>query len=119
MTARRLLILLLMWLVPLYPVLAGAATHLPAASYDTHAVMMAAASQTAHDCCDTASASQHALMDIDQGCDAGQCIAHCAISLVAIDIGFPARLDYIYAHTRIAPLSGITLSPPSRPPSLL
>lgn len=118
MIARRLLILLLMWLVPLYPVLAGAAPHLQAAAHEKHVVTMTMEMHAAHDCCDMASPDQHSLNG-DQGCEAGQCIAHCAISLVSVEIQTPARMDYVYANSGIAPLYSITQSPPARPPSFL
>lgn len=117
MIARRLLILLLMWLVPLYPVLAGAPAHQTSAQ-NPHAVVMSMASEAAHDCCGTGSSDQHTL-NIDQGCEAGQCIAHCAVSLVATDIQAPVRMDYVYADSLVAPFYSITPTPPSRPPSFL
>ncbi len=119
MLARRFLILLLMWLVPLYPVLAGAVTHQPTATHEMAAKVMTMANPS-HDCCDSASSTQHAsLMNINQGCDAGHCIAHCAISLVDINAGTPAQIDYVYAPVHVEPFSSIVLSPPSRPPSFL
>lgn len=117
MIARRILILLLMWLIPLYPALAGMAVHQPASA------QAAQMSQTAdihagHDCCTPDQSTDHA-PQFNSGCDSGRCIAHCAISLIDACVASPIQISFIHDLPRITPLSSITLETPSRPPSLL
>lgn len=119
MTARRIIILLLIWLIPLYPVLAGVAVHQPAPAHEIQ--MSQADSGSTHDCCNTTTASQssdHSLK-IGSGCDSGRCIAHCAISLLDTGVAAPVRIAFTHALPRITPLSSISLETPSRPPSRL
>jgi len=117
MNARRILILLLMWLIPLYPVLAGVAVHQPAPA---QAVQMTQSgdNHAAHDCCSSAQSDDHSLK-IDSGCDAGRCISHCAISLMDADVITPVQIAFVHASPSIAPLSSITLETPLRPPLTL
>lgn len=117
MNARRILILLLMWLIPLYPVVAGAALHQPSSAHDAVAMSHAEHGQMVHDCCDTAQADD-SLSNLGD-CDAGKCISHCAVSLLDEPEVTPAQIAFVHAPPGITPLCSITLTPPSRPPSLL
>lgn len=117
MNARRILILLLMCLIPLYPVLAGAAVHQPASMHET-AMSQSTVDNAAHGCCSTAQTDDHAL-NIGGSCDAGRCISHCAVSLTDVGVITPVQIAFIHTPPSITPLSSITLETPLRPPLTL
>lgn len=117
MIARRILILLLMWLIPLYSALAGASVHLPASAH-TMQMSQATDSQVMHDCCDTAQSADHSLK-ISSNCTSGNCTYHSAVSLPrAADAVIPVQISFAHPMQGIVSLSSITLETPSRPPSL-
>src|SRR5471032_1326731 len=118
MNARRILILLLMWLIPLYPVLAGGAVHQPAPAQAAQMMSQASSSDSGHDCCQSAQTADHSLK-IGSGCDSGRCISHCAVSLTDVGIITPVQIAFVHVLPSIAPLSSITLETPLRPPLAL
>ena len=119
MTAKRILILLLMWLIPLYPALAGTAMHQPSHEHSSLQAMHQTATPADHDCCDTTQ-STHPSQDAGSYCSDGLCISHCAISLIDADPLTPILLSGpTHPQAITTAFSSITLEPPSRPPSLL
>ncbi|MDR3411424.1 MAG: DUF6153 family protein [Formivibrio sp.] len=118
MNAKRFLILLLMWLIPLYPVLAGAAVHHPSSVRGTMQMTQATIAQSAQDCCTTNQSGDHSLHAGSQ-CDAGICASHCVVSVISATPITPALIGLAHPTPFIVALSSITLEPPSRPPSLL
>lgn len=112
MTARRILILLLMWLVPLYPVLAGAVMR-PAPAHEVPLVQ-AQSVHAGHDCCNSDQADDSALHDY---CDEGGCISHCTVSLISPSPLEAVQASLTHSPSHITPLASIALAPPSRPPS--
>lgn len=117
MIAKRILILLLIWLIPLYPVLAGMAVHQPAPAQAAQ-ISQATDMHTGHDCCTPGQSADHT-QQFDNGCDSGRCISHCAVSLLDAGVTTPIQIAFSHTLLSITPLSSITLETPLRPPLTL
>lgn len=118
MDARRWIVFLLMCLIPLYPVQAGAVVQQTAPEPSMQMSLQPAALAVMHDCCATSSAADHGLK-INGGCDSGHCISHCVVSLMDVGGSPQLPLSFVHALPRMLSFSSITLETPSRPPSLL
>jgi hypothetical protein len=115
MFARRILVLMLMWLIPHLPVLGGVVTHQPSSSApDMH---LQAAEHAAHDCCNTAQADDYQF-NAGSSCETGKCVSHCVVSLLDSSAFFQSPTASVQAQPSIALLAGIRHEPPLRPPSL-
>lgn len=121
MTARRLLILLLVWLIPLSQVLAYPAMRAQNASHssmNTHAQHTDQLDHAMHDCCAGDAQQDHA-QGLDQQCDDGHCLSHCTFTLQALHIIKPSKINTPTNTQLTSAPASVTLKTPLRPPAFL